>query len=132
MCENIVTAYFSPTKPTTIDESKSGLAVIIAQLSGRRGEMRERSYASRSVKPAEFQYSQIEVETLACVFACERFHPYICSKNEFATVDYCLVRLHPHLVSLPLFIYVFVFNSLLFVLYAESSSMMDHLVYHLA
>ena len=55
----------------------SDLAEILAQPSGHHGEMHVISYASRSVTPAESRYSQIELETLACVFACECFYRYI-------------------------------------------------------
>ena len=75
MCKNIVTAYFSPTKPTTIivDGSKSGFAAMLSKPSGRRGEMRVVSYASRSITPAESRYSQIELESLACVLLANVF-----------------------------------------------------------
>ena len=72
MCKNIVTAYFSPSKTTTIivDGSKSGLAAILAQPSGRRDEMRVISYASRSVTPAESRYSQMNLRHCrACLLA---------------------------------------------------------------
>ena len=83
MCKNIITAYFSPTKPTTIiiDGSKSGLAAILAQPSGRRDEMHVISYASRSVTPSESRYSQIELEALASVYL--RTFPSIYLRRRF-------------------------------------------------
>ena len=64
---------FDPTVVSTIqvDASQSGLWACLFQ----RGK--PIAYASRSLSPAECNYSQIEKGLLAIVFACSKLHQYI-------------------------------------------------------
>lgn len=68
-----VLQYFNPDKLITIqtDTSKSGIGSCLLQ------EGHPVIYASRSLTTAEQNYTQIEKELLAIVFACERFHQFV-------------------------------------------------------
>jgi transposase InsO family protein len=68
-----VLVHFNAEKPVTItaDSSSVGLGCALLQ------EGKPVSYASRSLTSTEQKYAQIEKETLAIVFACEKFHQYI-------------------------------------------------------
>ena len=68
-----VLKFFHPTKPVKlqVDASKSGLGACILQ------DEHSIAYASRSLIPAEENYSQIKKELLAVVFGCERFNHYV-------------------------------------------------------
>lgn len=57
------------------DASKNGLGACIKQ------EGRPVAYASRSLTTGEREWSQMERELLAVVFACERFEQYIYGKT---------------------------------------------------
>ena len=65
-------AFFDPTKEVTLqnDASEYGLGSVLLQ------DGRPVGYASRSLKPAERNYAQIEKEMLAAVFGLEKFHHY--------------------------------------------------------
>lgn len=65
--------YFEKHKPVVIecDASSKGLGAYIQQ------EDKIVAYASRTLSPAEKNYSQIEKEMLAIVFACHRFKQFI-------------------------------------------------------
>ena len=71
-------AYFNPTAPTNLvtDASPIGLGAVISQLQ-TDGSWRPISYASRSLTPVEQRYSQIERESLAILFAIQRFRMYL-------------------------------------------------------
>ncbi|KAK3769216.1 hypothetical protein RRG08_005163 [Elysia crispata] len=68
-----VLAYFDVDKPITVtaDASKNGLGAALLQ------DDKPIAYASRSLSKAEQRYAMIEKETLAIVFAMERFHQYV-------------------------------------------------------
>ena len=68
-----VLSYFDSTVTSTIqaDANQYGLGACLLQ----RGK--PIAYASRSLTPAESNYTQIEKELLAIVFACQKFHQYI-------------------------------------------------------
>ena len=68
-----VLKFFDPTKPVKlqVDTSKSGLGACILQ------DEHSIAYASKSLIPAEENYSQIKKEVLAVVFWCERFSHYV-------------------------------------------------------
>ena len=57
------------------DASPVGLGAVLAQKQG--GEFRVIMYASRILTDVERRYSQTELEALAIVWACERFHTYL-------------------------------------------------------
>ncbi|XP_046856095.1 uncharacterized protein K02A2.6-like [Xenia sp. Carnegie-2017] len=71
-----VLTYFNPKHAIriTADASKSGLGAVLEQL--EENTWKPVAYASRAMTQSEQNYAQIEKETLAIVFACERFHEY--------------------------------------------------------
>lgn len=75
---------FDVKKPVTIecDSSKDGLGAVLLQ------EEQPVAYASRSLTAAEERYAQIEKETLAIVFALERFHQYVYGRKVEVLTDH--------------------------------------------
>ena len=69
--------YFEKAAKSRIiaDASPVGLGAVLIQ--EQHGQPRVISYASRSLTNVEKRYSQTEKETLALVWACERFHVYL-------------------------------------------------------
>ena len=68
-------SYFDKNAPTKViaDASPVGLGAVQVQEQGRFI-----IYASRSLSDTESRYFQTEKEALAIVWACERFHAYLC------------------------------------------------------
>lgn len=71
-------AYYNPNAYTEVvtDASPVGLGAVITQRQPD-GTLRPISYASRSLSSVETRYSQIERESLAILFAIERFRMYL-------------------------------------------------------
>jgi hypothetical protein len=83
-----VLAYYEPKLPTrvTTDASKAGLGAVLEQ--NYEGEWKPIAFASRAMTQCEQHYAQIEKETLAIVFACERFHEYTYGKRVIVRSDH--------------------------------------------
>lgn len=71
-------SYFNDQKELKIqtDASSFALGCVLQQ------ENRPVAYASKKLTETQKNYSQIEKEMLAIVFACDRFHQYICGKED--------------------------------------------------
>ena len=76
--ENPVLKYYDPSKEMklSVDASKYGLAAIL--LLKYEEDCTAVAYGSRSLTRSEMNYAQIEKETLAILFGCNKFnqHPY--------------------------------------------------------
>ncbi|CAC5373516.1 unnamed protein product [Mytilus coruscus] len=59
-----------------IDASQKGLGAVILQVG------KPIAYASRAMTINQQRYAQIEKETLAIVYGCEKFHQYIFGRKE--------------------------------------------------
>lgn len=73
-------SYFNTEWKTviTVDASPIGLGAVLAQYDPKDPETRKVvMYASRSLTDVETRYSQVEKESLALVWALEKFHLYI-------------------------------------------------------
>jgi len=71
-------AFFDKDAETQViaDAGPVGLGAVLIQI--QDGEHRMICYASWSPSQVERRYSQTEKEALALVWACERFHVYLC------------------------------------------------------
>lgn len=84
LTKNPVLQYFDVNKPVTlsVDASKDGLGCVLLQ------NNLPVAYASKSLNDTEKSYAQIEKETLAICFACERFSHYIYGKKVVVESDH--------------------------------------------
>ena len=90
-----VLAIYNPEKQTIVaaDASSYGLGTVLSQIPSD-GTSRAVAYASRSLTSTEVKYAQIEKESLAITYACERFSDYLIGKPFHIFTD------HKPLVSL--------------------------------
>ena len=75
--ETPVLAFYSPEDKLTlnVDASFYGLGAVLLQ------DERPIAYASRALNPTQQKYSQIEKETLAMVFGCEKYHHFVYGRD---------------------------------------------------
>ena len=88
-----VLTYPSFDKPYTVetDTSISGLGAVLVQMQDD-SKLHPVVYASRSLTPAERNYSITELETLAVVWALTRFHSYIYGQSITVVTDHAAVK----------------------------------------
>ena len=78
--------HFDASKPIVVvsDSSAYGIGAVLCHLID--GMERPIYFASRSLSTAECNYSQLEKEALALVFALRRFHFYLWGQKEFTLI----------------------------------------------
>jgi hypothetical protein len=83
-----VLAHFDSSSPTfiTCDASAVALGALLSQYQG--GEERPIAFASRTLSPAERNYSASEREALACLWACEHWHFYVYGRQFTLITDH--------------------------------------------
>ena len=77
-------AYFNRECVTvlSVDTSPVGLGAVLSQYDPKNPESRKVvMYASRGLTDVESRYSQVEKESLALVWGCEKFHIYLYAKE---------------------------------------------------
>ena len=80
--ESPVLHFYDPSKPirVSVDASSHGLGAMLEQ-QDYHSNWTPIAYASRSMTSTEICYAQIEKETLAVVFACNKFHHYLYGRS---------------------------------------------------
>ena len=69
------------------DASAYGIGAVLSRKMPNREE-RPVAFASRTLSSAERNYSQVEKEVLACVFAIKKFHSYIFGRSFTLVTDH--------------------------------------------
>ena len=93
---------YDPSKPVRVqvDASQSGLGAVVMQ----NGQ--PIAYASKLLTTTQQAYAQIEKETLALVFGCEKFHHYLYGRNFVGETDHkrleIIIKKPSHLVPMRL------------------------------
>ena len=84
LSSNRFLTYFNPKLPLVVacDASPVGLAAVLAHKLPI-GEERLIAYASRTLSNSERNYSQIDKESLAIIFAVKHFHIFLYGKDRF-------------------------------------------------
>ena len=74
--------HYDPTKELTLmcDASPYGVGAVLSQID-EQGIEKPVAYASRTLTPAERNYSQLDKEALALIFGTKRFHNYLYGRN---------------------------------------------------
>ncbi|XP_051784491.1 uncharacterized protein K02A2.6-like [Erpetoichthys calabaricus] len=84
-----VLAIFDPSLPAivTTDASDYGIGAVLTQHHG--GFEKTVAFASRTLSECERQYSTIEKEALACVWATEKWRTYLWGRHFTLCTDHC-------------------------------------------
>lgn len=88
LCEEPILQYPDFTKPFLLTTDASGTAIGAILSQGQIGKDQPISYASRVLNDAEKNYSTIEKELLAIVYAVQHFRPYLYGKKFKLVTDH--------------------------------------------
>ena len=91
LTSNLALTHYHPNEQIYVDSdaSNSGLGAVI--LHKEDGKLKPISHVSRTLLPGEMNYSQIEKEGLAIIFAIKIFHKYVHSRKFIFQMDHCLL-----------------------------------------
>ena len=86
LSSNLALTHYNPHKQIYVasDVSNSGLGPVILH---KDGKLKPIQHAPRTLLPAEMNYSQIEKEGLAIVFAIKKFHNYVHDREFILQAD---------------------------------------------
>ena len=97
LTSDTVIVHFDPDLPLTLacDASGYGLGAVLAHKMPD-GSEKPIGYASRTLSPAEQNYSQLEKEGLSCIYGIRKFHDYLFGHPFELVTDHkpllCLLR----------------------------------------
>ena len=85
-----VLALYNPCAPTKVsaDASSFGLGAVLLQQPTEKEEWKPVAYASRSMTETETRYAQIEKESLATTWSCEKFSNYLLGQRFHIETDH--------------------------------------------
>ena len=88
LCSASVLVHYDPNLPIVVasDASPTGLGAVISHVLPNEEE-KPIAYASRTLTPAEQNYSQIEKEALGIIFAVQKFHIYLYGREFLLETD---------------------------------------------
>lgn len=86
---NSLLVHYDSTKPLVLacDASPQGLGAVLSHITSD-GTDRPVAYASRTLSPAERNYSQVEKEGLAVVYGVTKFHNYLYGRHFLIESDH--------------------------------------------
>ena len=89
MSSSKLLVHYDPSKVLTVacDASPKGLGAVLSQCDSSGAE-RPVTYASRSLAPAEKNYSQLDKEALAIIYAVKKFHQYLYGRKFILYTDH--------------------------------------------
>ena len=89
LCSSHLLVHYDPEKPLLLscDASPYGVGAVLSHLMSDAAE-RPIAYASRTLTPAERNYSQLEKEGLAVVFTVKKFHQYLYGRKVTIMTDH--------------------------------------------
>ena len=78
LCSASVLVHYDPKLPIVVESNASptGLGAVISHILHNEEE-KQISFASRTLRPTEQNYSQIEKGAIGIVFAVQKFHVYL-------------------------------------------------------
>ena len=89
-----ILVHFDQSKELIVsaDASPYGLGAVLSHKMEKYGIDKPISFASRMLSPAEKEYSQIEKEALAIIFAVQKFHQYLHGRHFLIHSDHKLLQ----------------------------------------
>ena len=101
LCSNRFLTYFNPKLPLVVacDASPVGLGAVLA-LKLPNGEEKPIAYASRTLSNSERNYSQIDKERLAIIFAAKHFHLFFFMAKTASLFSQTINLYFPYLVHI--------------------------------
>ena len=89
LCSNLLLTHYDPNQEIVVaaDASNSGIGAVISHRFSN-GTCKAVQHASRSLTPAESNYSQIEKEGLALVYAITKFHKMVSGRKFTLQTDH--------------------------------------------
>ena len=86
LCSSDLLVLYDTSKPLVFscDTSSFGIGCVLQQRNNE-GALQPVAYASRTLNPAERNYSMVDKEAFACVFGVSKMHQYMFMRKDLKT-----------------------------------------------